>query len=309
MVLSAPITFNVSTLSGAASASSAPTCSALRLTGQTSISSRPGGTTVRVALTSHRFPTCTWSKLTGFQFLTSSGRGAGPVERATVSKGAALPRPLRDTFQVIDNVVTMEGVHCSSVVASFLQVVTPDKTNVKIALSRPIGVCVGGKTRWTSVAPPMFPTPAQCATPMIRLSIGPANGAAGTTYLPLRFTNVGPSPCTVAGIPFVQPLSGVTSASHDAVGPRSRSLDFSSNGNGGPIRLGPGDIASAPLGVVETGNYTPSQCRPKMARSLRVRLTNGASWWIRATFSVCTGLASTAISGVVPTIDGVAPLS
>lgn len=265
---------------------------------------------MRVALTSHRFPTCEWSDQTGFQFITAGGRVAGPVVMATKLVGSVAPRLVYDTFQVVDSVTTMEGVRCSVLKASFIQVITPDRSSVKIPLRHTIGVCVGTRTKWTVANAPMFPVPVKCASPSIRLSFGPANGAAGTIYLPLRLTNVGSTACTIAGIPAAQSLSGATLHSvHRAIGPRARSIDMSANGNGNPIRLMPGGVASAAFGVVETGNYTPSQCRAKTIQSLRVGLASGANWWVPASFSVCTRLASTTISGVVPSMNGVTPLS
>ncbi|NNN02048.1 MAG: DUF4232 domain-containing protein [Acidimicrobiaceae bacterium] len=314
-MVSAALVIGLATIAGSTvattvSASTPVACSALKMTGQTSIASRPGGTTVRVVLTNHRYPSCTWSNLTGFQFLTATGSGAGPVRRVLHTSAAGSSRSVNDTFQVVDNVVTMSGVHCTAKVASFLQVITPDRTSLKIALKRAVGVCVGGKTKWTTVHPPSFPVAALCTSASIRLSFAPANGAAGTIYLPLRFTNVSSSPCSISGIPEVQTLSGRTrNAAHATVGPAARKLNLSASGPGTAIRLMPGETASAAYGVTETGNYTPSRCLAKTVQSLRVRFKSGANWWQPASFLVCTRLASTSISGVVPSSDGLAPLS
>jgi hypothetical protein len=310
VMLTGLVTVGSSTIIGVAMASTSPTCSALKLIGQTSMSSRPGGTTVRVTLTSRRFPTCEWSNQTGFQFLAADGRAAGPVVMATGLASGLAPRRVYDTFQIDDSIITMEGVRCSVLKASFIQVITPDRSSVKIPLPHTIGVCVGTWTKWTVANAPMFPVAVKCASPSIRLSFGPANGAAGTIYLPLRFTNIGTAACTIAGIPSAQSLSGaMLNSAHRDIGPRARSIDMSANGNGDPIRLIPGGVASAAFGVVETGNFSPAQCRAKTVQSLRVGLASGAGWWIRANYLVCTRLASTTIAGVVPSTDGVAPLS
>jgi hypothetical protein len=310
MMLTGLVSAASTTVAITANATGAPLCSAQKLTGQSSRSSRPGGNTVRLVMTSSRFPTCTWSNLTGYQFLSITGAGVGPVVRATGVSSSVARKPVYDTFQIVQNVVTMAGVQCTLKSAASVQVITPDKRSVRIALHRVVEVCVGGTTKWTMVDPPEFPVAARCTTASIKMSIGPADGTAGTTYLPLRFTNVGSPACYIAGTPVVQPLSGaLVNGVHVAVGPKARTIDLSSSGSGNPIRLVHGDVASAPFGVVETGNFTPSKCGVQSVQSLRISLAAGAHWWLPATFSVCTKLASTTISGVVPSADGVVPLN
>ena len=45
--------------------------------------------------------------------------------------------------------------------------------------------------------------PSQCTTADLRLTVGASNGAAGTIYYPLNFTNASSSACTVYGYPGV----------------------------------------------------------------------------------------------------------
>jgi Protein of unknown function (DUF4232) len=53
--------------------------------------------------------------------------------------------------------------------------------------------------------------PSQCTTADLRLTVGASNGAAGTVYYPLDFTNTSSSTCTMYGYPrvaFVNPAGG-----------------------------------------------------------------------------------------------------
>ncbi len=63
----------------------------------------------------------------------------------------------------------------------------------------------------TVTTTPSSPTPAapassgtsQCTTADLRLTVGASNGAAGTIYYPLDFTNASSSACTIYGYPGV----------------------------------------------------------------------------------------------------------
>ncbi|HUV58440.1 MAG TPA: DUF4232 domain-containing protein [Acidimicrobiales bacterium] len=293
-----------------AGAAGVPLCTAQRLSAASSIASRPGGTTVRVVMTNRHHPSCVWSNRTGFQFLTASGAPIGPVVLATPMANPTVPRPVYMTFQIVTNVTTMEGVLCTVKVARQLRVTTPDRHSFVLRLRQTVGVCVGGTTKWTTVGPAVFPVAARCSTSMLTVGFGPASGAAGTTYLPLRFTNVSATPCVLSGTPTVQPLSGAQRSSpHVAIGPAARLIDLSSQGFGNPVRLAPRDVASAPYGVVEALNYPSSRCAIKTVQSVRIGLAHVGTWWLPAAFSVCTKLASTTISGIVPGADGLKPTS
>jgi len=52
-------------------------------------------------------------------------------------------------------------------------------------------------------APPGSAGPLPCVTTDLRLTVGAANGAAGTIYYPLDFTNTSGSACTIYGYPGV----------------------------------------------------------------------------------------------------------
>ena len=214
------------------------------------------------------------------------------------------------TFQVAVNVSTMEGVRCTPRVASRLRIVTPDHRSVMVMLAHSVGVCVGGHTRWTSVSAATSLTVPRCRAAALRVSAGPANGAAGTSYVPLRFTNVGSLACSVSGTPSVQPLAdATTSSSPTAIGPVARVINLSTYGFVNPVRLAPSGTASAPYGIVEAGNYPSTRCTARTAQSVRIGLAGIGTWWLAMRLSVCTKLASTSISELVAGSSGLEPTS
>src|ERR1700684_3271536 len=65
------------------------------------------------------------------------------------------------------------------------------------------------------VTPAPTPTPAPtqngpqpCSTTVLRASVGTGNGAAGSTYYPLEFTNTSAAACTLFGYPGVSSVTG-----------------------------------------------------------------------------------------------------
>ena len=107
------------------------------------------------------------------------------------------------------------------------------------------------KTVTVTIRPSTSPTPAAlaptgplpCLTTDLRLTVGAANGAAGTIYYPLDFTNASTSACTMYGYPGV---AFVSSPGGSQVGaPAGR-------GSGTApalVTLEPGAVAHATLGV------------------------------------------------------------
>ena len=88
------------------------------------------------------------------------------------------------------------------------------------------------------------------------------NGAAGTIYYPIQFTNKGTHACTLRGYPGV---SAVTSAGAQIGNPAGRS--------GNPVKtvtLAPKKSASTMVGFAHTANFPAAKCKPVTARGLRV---------------------------------------
>lgn len=107
---------------------------------------------------------------------------------------------------------------------------------------------------------------AECTTAMLRLRVGSGNGAAGTIYYNIDFTNVGTGTCFLAGYPGVSLVSAASSAGsqigadakRDAVTPAKQ------------IVLAGGQTAHAVLGIAEAGNFPANKCNPVTAHFLKV---------------------------------------
>jgi hypothetical protein len=108
------------------------------------------------------------------------------------------------------------------------------------------------------------------------------NGAAGSVFYKLEFTNLSAHTCSLLGYPGVSAVdvSGRqlgSSASRDA----SRTPRV--------IRLLSGATVAAALRIVDTRNFSPSTCRPVTAAGLRIYPPNATNWkLIPFPFSACS---------------------
>jgi hypothetical protein len=103
----------------------------------------------------------------------------------------------------------------------------------------------------------------ECKAADLSLAIGDSEGAAGTVYRKVVFTNKGGRTCTIQGFPGV---SYVTGADGHQVGEAAVRI-----GTKGPvITLAPGAKADAPVGFVQVGNFDPGACQPTATRGLRI---------------------------------------
>lgn len=102
-----------------------------------------------------------------------------------------------------------------------------------------------------------------CAASALRVSLGPRSGAAGSTYLYLRFRNVSSAACTLRGFPGVSMLT----AAGEQIGAAAARMPGSSPST---VTVPAGGRASAVLRVVNAGNYDPDTCEPVESSSLRV---------------------------------------
>jgi len=102
-----------------------------------------------------------------------------------------------------------------------------------------------------------------CATPALAVRLGPGNGAAGSTYYPIEFTNASSVACTLYGYPGVSfvTASGAqagAAATEDPTYPRAL------------VTLAPGTAAHAVLRVTDAANYPASSCQPVTVHRLKV---------------------------------------
>ena len=103
-----------------------------------------------------------------------------------------------------------------------------------------------------------------CQTPGLVIWLDTrGNGTAGTTFFKLHFTNLSGHACTLNGFPF---LFAVNLAG-DKVGRRAA---FRRPPAPHSVRIANGKTATAVLGIVDTGVFPKSACRPVTAAGLRV---------------------------------------
>jgi len=106
--------------------------------------------------------------------------------------------------------------------------------------------------------------PASCPTRSLALKPGLAQGAAGSTYQVIEFTNISNVTCTLYGYPGVslaggQPVKQVGLAASENPNP-PRKL----------VTLAPGQVANALLQIVDAQNYPPSRCGPVKTQWIQV---------------------------------------
>jgi hypothetical protein len=119
------------------------------------------------------------------------------------------------------------------------------------------------------------------------------NGAAGSIFYTMNFTNLSGHACTLRGYPGVSAVN-LRGKKVGSAASRDNSQKVKT------VKLGKGATATATLRIVETGNFSPSACGPRTAAGLRVYPPNQtASALIPFPFSVCShGPASLSIRAV-----------
>lgn len=137
-----------------------------------------------------------------------------------------------------------------------------------------------------------------CAPTQMSVAHGQAQGTAGTTYVPLVFTNHGAT-CALWGAPTIQPVN----ASRRAVGPSARNESIGEM----PVRhvLSRGQSVSVAFGVADTGNFPVASCAARPANGVVVALAPFVrSTYVRLPISVCTKQASTTTRLIVAGVNG-----
>lgn len=123
-----------------------------------------------------------------------------------------------------------------------------------------------------------------CPTSALSASVGRANGAAGSIYYPLDFTNTSGEACTMFGYPGVSFVSGI--AGRRLGGSALRNATFAPH----TVLLSPGATAHASMQVIVAQNYPASTCKPATAHWLRVYPPDQfAATYVQFTAVTCTG--------------------
>jgi hypothetical protein len=142
---------------------------------------------------------------------------------------------------------------------------SPEHT-VTVTLKPSSGGSTPASTPSTSPAAPTSAGPAECTTAGLRVKIGPSNGAAGTIYYDIVFTNAGSAACFLQGYPGVSLVSaGSTAGSQIGADAKRNAVTPSKQ-----IVLAAGQTAHAVIGVADAENFPASKCKPVTAHWLKV---------------------------------------
>jgi Protein of unknown function (DUF4232) len=122
-----------------------------------------------------------------------------------------------------------------------------------------------------------------------------SNGAAGTIFYTLNFTNVG-AKCTLRGYPGISAVGRNRQQLGKAAvrdnGTKVKTVTLSSANGGGPAKA---NTAHSTLAIVDTGVLSPGACHPTTASGLRVFPPNqSAAAFVPYPFPACS-LASASI--------------
>jgi hypothetical protein len=103
----------------------------------------------------------------------------------------------------------------------------------------------------------------RCRSAQLTPSLGQPEGAAGSVYRVLVFTNTGSRACDMQGFPGVSYVAGDAG---QQIGPAAERVGDA----GGSVRIAPGATASAQLQLVNVANYDAAVCHPMPVRGLRI---------------------------------------
>ena len=103
-----------------------------------------------------------------------------------------------------------------------------------------------------------------CATRSLKATAGIAQGAAGSVYQVIDFTNISGSPCTLFGYPGMALAGGTPVTQIGAAAARS------TGSSAKLVTLAAGKTANALLQITQAENYSASRCVPKASTYLQI---------------------------------------
>ena len=115
----------------------------------------------------------------------------------------------------------------------------------------------------TSVSPHTAGPPA-CATSGLSVKLGAGNGAAGSTFVPIVFTNTTGSSCSLFGYPGVSFVTGRGGSQIGSAAMRDPTEPARS------IVVAAGGVAHATLRVVQADNFPAAGCQPTAVSTLKI---------------------------------------
>jgi Protein of unknown function (DUF4232) len=145
----------------------------------------------------------------------------------------------------------------------------------------------GSSTTAPATAPvstlsPAVAVPPPCATSGLNVTLGASNGAAGSVYQTIVFTNTSGATCTLYGYPGVSLVSAPPYTLIGLAAQRSSTTPVTT------VTLASGATANAVLRVVDALNFGSATCGPTQAAFLRVYPPNQtAPVYLADTSEVC----------------------
>ena len=137
-----------------------------------------------------------------------------------------------------------------------------------------------------------------CVASQLSVTIGRAQGTAGTTYYLIAFTNRAGT-CAIWGVPAIQPVG----RGWRALGPMARNTSMGMMPQRHVISYG--QSVSVAFGVVDAGNYPSVSCGARRAIGVSVSLAPFVPSTYRAlSITVCTRRASTTTQLLAPGAKG-----
>lgn len=169
---------------------------------------------------------------------------------------------MTSSLRIVRRVIAGGALTCIAVLATACGSGNPaPATTVTVTPSAPASTAATSPAPATS-APPSSRAPAgplPCPTRSLGVKLGLAQGAAGSTYTVIDFTNISNVTCTLYGYPGVSlggghPVTQIgLAAAESPVTPRQL------------VTLAPGAVANALLQIVHAQNFPPSTCGPVTA--------------------------------------------
>ena len=134
----------------------------------------------------------------------------------------------------------------------------------------------------------------------VTVNASQAGGAAGSTYLPVDFTNTSGAPCGLYGYPGMSFVTAGDGSGSQIGAAAQQNPSFGKV----PVKLAAGGVAHAWLQVAEAGNYPAATCQPVTAHWLRVYAPGETqALYVSHAFDACSS-ASAPLLTVMPVRSG-----
>jgi Protein of unknown function (DUF4232) len=144
--------------------------------------------------------------------------------------------------------------------------------------------------------------PAACTAGSLHVSLdaSAAGVAAGSSYVPLDFTNAAKASCSLSGYPAVGFASSLAGPLIGTEGSAAKGVQSA------PLVLAPGQVAHAWLQILDVANYPADECKLAQASGLRVGFgTTEAATFLAHPFQACaSGTRGSDVLAVYPVQAG-----